>query len=119
MIAGDLDTVMNACADHDAGPHSPPGQPCRAPFLLCLECPNARALPRHLPVQIQVHDRLVARRAQMPPLAWAERFAAPHARLTDILDQHGPAAVDDAREQITDADRNLVGRFLHRELDLR
>jgi hypothetical protein len=119
MIAGQLDTVMNACADNAGGHHAPTGEPCRASFMHCLECPCARALPRHLPVQIVVHDRLTARRTQMPPLAWAERFSGAHARLADILDQHGQTAVADARDSISGADLDLVDRFLNRELDLR
>ncbi len=119
MIAGDLDTVMNACTDNDAGPWSPPGEPCRASFMQCLECANARALPRHLPIQVGVYDALAQRRTAMPALAWVSRFAAPHARLADILDQHGEVAVADARAQMSCADRMLVERFLNRELDLR
>jgi hypothetical protein len=119
MIDGELDTVMNACADHTGSPHAPPGQPCRASFMQCLDCPCARALPRHLPVQVLVHDRIAERRAQLPALQWAQRFAAPHAQLADLLDQHSEAAVDDARAAVTDDDRALVARFLDRELDLR
>lgn len=119
MIDGALDTVMNACVDHENSPHAPSGQPCRASFLVCLECPCARALPRHLPVQILVHDRLEARKGEMTPLQWVQRFAGPKARLTDVLERHGPAAVDDARASTTDEDRAMVARFLNRELDLR
>lgn len=119
MIDGDLDTVMNACVDHTGGPHAPPGQPCRASFMQCLDCPCARALPRHLPVQVLVHDRIAERRAQLPALQWAQRFAAPHAQLTDLLSRHSKAALDDAQAATTEADRVLVTRFLDRELDLR
>jgi hypothetical protein len=119
MISGELDTVMNACAGYRRSPHAPAGQPCAASFMLCLECPCARALPRHLPVQALVHDRLAERRPQVTPLQWAQRFAAPHAQLADILARQGEAAVADARTGATDADRAVVGRFLSRELDLR
>jgi hypothetical protein len=119
MISGELDTVMNACAGNRRSPHAPAGQPCPASFMLCLECPCARALPRHLPVQVLVHDRLAERRSQVTPLQWAQRLAAPHAQLADILARQGEAAVADARQSATDADRALVGRFLGRELDLR
>ena len=87
--------------------------------MLCLGCPCARALPRHLPVQALVHDRLAERRSQVTPLRWAQRFAAPHAQLTDILARQGEAAVADARKDATGADRAVVERFLSRELDLR
>ena len=119
MIDGALDTVLNACVDNENSPHAPAGQPCRASFMMCLECPCARGLPRHLPVQILVHDRLEARKAEMTPLQWVQRFAGSKARLTDVLERHGPAAVDDARAKTTDGDRAMVARFLNRELDLR
>ncbi|MFI7019298.1 hypothetical protein [Streptomyces sp. NPDC050164] len=119
MIDGELDTVMNACADNTGGHHAPAGQPCRASFMQCLDCPCARALPRHLPIQVLVHDRIAERRAQLPALQWAQRFAAPHAQLADLLSRHSKTALDDARAAVTDADRALVTRFLDRELDLR
>ena len=42
-------------------------------------------MPRHLPVQILVLDRLTDRRHHMTPLAWTTRFALPHAQLSDVL----------------------------------
>ncbi|MER7959903.1 hypothetical protein [Streptomyces sp. NPDC096030] len=119
MIAGELDTVMNSCVDHRNGPHAPPGQPCRASFMLCLGCPCARALPRHLPVQVLIHDRLAARRAELTPQQWTQRFALVHTQLEDLLSRHDDVDVDDARANATDADRAVVTRFLNRELDLR
>lgn len=118
VLAGDLDTVLGACTDNLASPHTPAGQPCRASFMLCLSCPCARALPHHLPVQVAVHDTLHARRAQMTPLRWAQRFGLPHAQLSDLLDRAGSTAVTDARAHLTDDQQRLVDRFLNRELDL-
>ncbi|MFF1715545.1 hypothetical protein [Streptomyces sp. NPDC058268] len=119
MIAKELDTVVAACTDNLGGPHAPPGAPCPASFMLCLECECARALPHHLPLQVLVHDRLAQRREQMDPLQWAQRFAGPHERLADLLDQHDEMAVADARRDATEAERSLAERFLNRELDLR
>jgi hypothetical protein len=118
MVSGELDTIMGACIDHTNSPHTAAGQPCRASFMLCLSCPCARATPTHLPVQLLVHDELERRRAAVTPLRWAQRFALPHAQLTDLLGRAGTAAVADARAAITDAERELVDRFLDRELDL-
>ncbi|MCX5203923.1 hypothetical protein OG897_21010 [Streptomyces sp. NBC_00237] len=119
MIAGELDTVMNACSDHQNGPHAPPGESCRASFMLCLGCPCARALPRHLPVQVLVHDRLAERRTEMTPLQWTQRFALPHTQLADLLSRHDEVDIDDARANVTETDQAVVTRFLNRELDLR
>ena len=119
VLVGELDTVMAACVDHYGGPHAPPGQACRASFMRCLDCPCARATPQHLPVQVLVLDALEARRADLPPLEWARRFALPYAQLADLLDRQPPSAVRAARASATDADRRLVQRFLARELDHR
>ncbi|WP_433858471.1 hypothetical protein [Streptomyces kronopolitis] len=119
MLAGELDTVMTACTDNTNSPHAPPGQPCTASFMLCLECECARSLPRHLPLQVLIHDRLAERREQIDPLHWASRFAGAHDRLADLLDEHDDTAVHDARRDASDHDRSLAQRFLNRELDLR
>ncbi|WGI35914.1 hypothetical protein [Mycolicibacterium aubagnense] len=119
MLKGKLDTVMNACIDNQHGPHGDPGQPCRASFMLCLSCPCARALPRHLPVQTLVFDRLAERRHHMTPLAWTTRFALPHAQLSDLLARYDDDQLSAARAATTDTHREIVGRFLNRELDMR
>ncbi|MGY1943920.1 hypothetical protein [Nocardia asiatica] len=119
MLNGDLDTVMNACVDNAHSPHAPAGQPCRASFMQCLDCPCARALPRHLPIQVLVHDRLHARKSEMTPLDWTRRFALPHAQLAELISRHDVHDVEQARTDATDADRNVVERFLNRELDQR
>lgn len=119
MLRGKLDTVMNACIDNGHGPHSEPGQPCRASFMLCLSCPCARALPRHLPTQILVFERLSERRNAMTPLAWTTRFALPHAQLADLLARHEDTELNAARAKTTPEHHDLVARFLNRELDLR
>ncbi|MCI0690088.1 MAG: hypothetical protein L0Y54_23055, partial [Sporichthyaceae bacterium] len=117
LMSGRLDTVLAGCIDNLHSPHGEAGSPCTASFLLCLSCPCARATPAHLPVQVLVHDELLARRGRMTPLAWAQRFATPATQLADLLAQYGPGAVADARANATDAQRNLVDRFLSRELD--
>ncbi|MFE0120332.1 hypothetical protein ACFWZA_19965 [[Kitasatospora] papulosa] len=118
MVAGELDTVLGACADNNNGPYNP-GEPCRASLLLCLDCECARALPRHLPLQVVVHDRLAERREQMSKLQWAERFAGPHAQLADLLDQADDTAVEDARRSVGPDEYKLADRLLNRELDIR
>jgi hypothetical protein len=119
MLQGKLDTVMNACIDNHHGPYGDPGQPCRASFMLCLSCPCARALPRHLPVQTLVFDRLAERRHQMTPLTWTTRFALPHAQLSDLLSNYDEDQLSAARAATTDDHREIVDRFLNRELDMR
>lgn len=87
--------------------------------MKCLECPCARALPHHLPIQVLVHDRLEDHRQQMAPLAWTQRFGLPHAQLTELLQRYDPTDIVDARCAAADSDHALVERFLNGELDLR
>ncbi|MEV3845544.1 hypothetical protein AB0L20_18600 [Streptomyces albidoflavus] len=117
-LAGELDTVLGACTDNTGGAYNP-GEPCRASFLLCLDCECARALPRHLPLQVLVHDRLAERHKQMDPLQWAGRFAGPHAQLADLLNQADEVAVEDARKAVGPTEHQLADRLLNRELDIR
>lgn len=118
LIGREADTVLAGCSDNAHGPFTEPGEPCRASFLKCLECPCARALPHHLPVQVAAHDALADARAAMPALRWARRFALPHAQLSDLLAQAGDPAVARARAAVTAEHQNLVTRLLGRELDL-
>ena len=118
LLAGELDTVVAGCIDNSNSPHAPAGHPCRASFMLCLSCPCARATPQHLPLQVVLHDELLDRRVGMTPLRWTQRYALAHGQLADLLERAGPVAVTDARAAATPADRQLIGRFLNRELDL-
>lgn len=118
LIAGRLDTVLAGCTDHLSSPFAPAGKPCTASFLLCLNCPCARATPAHLPVQTLALDALLARRQEISPLKWAQQCAEPVTRLQDLLTHFTPTAVADARAAATPADHELVERFLTRGLDL-
>ncbi|MFD8888423.1 hypothetical protein ACFV0H_38955 [Streptomyces erythrochromogenes] len=118
LLAGELDTVLGGCTDHLASPHSPAGEPCRASFLLCLSCPCARATPAHLPVLVAVHEGLEARKQEMTPLRWAERFAGPVAQLADLLAAFPTAMIATTRAELTAEQRALAERCLTRGLDL-
>jgi hypothetical protein len=119
VLAGELDTVFAACTDNLAGQFSPPGRPCQASFMMCLSCPCSRATPAHLPVLIAARDMLLSRQAEMTPLRWAERFAGPVAQLVDVLNRFPEATIQAHRAAITPEQRDLVARFLNRELDMR
>ncbi|WP_331758143.1 hypothetical protein OG225_42275 (plasmid) [Nocardia sp. NBC_01377] len=119
LVARDADTVLAGCTDNLNSPHTVSGRPCTASFLKCLDCPCARALPHHLPVQIAAHDLLDQRRTQMTALRWAQRFAYPFSQLDNLLTTAGTAAVDRARTEIGPTQRELVARLFDKELDHR
>lgn len=119
MISGRSDTVLASCTGHTDSPHAPAGTPCTASFLECLDCPNARALPRHLPVQVAAADQILALKPNMDPAAWQARYAMPIACLDDILGHYTAAERQQARTAATSQQRELVVQVLDGRWDLR
>lgn len=119
LLDGKLDTALTACADEYNSPHSPAGIPCQASFLLCMSCPNARAMPSHLPVQALASHKILALRAAMPPARWAHRFGLAEAQLRHLLGEFSPARVSDAAAAASPADADMIDRLLAGELDAR
>jgi hypothetical protein len=74
VVDGTHDTVLAACAGQGSVPSAEGGKPCTASFLACLDCPNARALPRHLPVQIAMAEHLSGLAAHLDPQLWQARY---------------------------------------------
>jgi len=110
------DTVLGSCRDFQ---HSPldGGRSCRQTFLTCLDCGNARAFPRHLPLQLVVLDALRAQRPGVPVERWITDFAGRVAQLEEIVGEFEPAQREQARSQITDSHRHLVSRLWSGDLD--
>ena len=109
------DAVLGACADFE---HSPiDGQRCRQSFMACLDCSNARAFPRHLPVQLVVADRLRDLRQEMPIERWIADHAGPLAQLDDIFAEYEQAQLTAARAEITDSDHQTVNLLLTGNLE--
>lgn len=110
MVAGD-DTALGVCTDFT---HSPldGGRTCSQNFLSCLDCSNARALPRHLPMQLAVLDALRDLRAALTAHRWALEYAGRVAQIEDMISAYEPAQVRVAREKISDDERRLALRLL-------
>lgn len=66
--AGELDTVLTSCLDITASPHNDGA--CAASFELCLRCPNALILHRHLPMLLAYLDVLQSRLDAMDVETW-------------------------------------------------
>jgi hypothetical protein len=114
--AAGQDTVLGSCTDFDRSPLDG-GRCCRQTFLACLDCTNARAFPRHLPLQMLVLQELQARRAVLPLETWVGEFAGRVAQLQQVIEEYEPAQRAHARTLITDADRRLVARLFSGDLD--
>jgi len=119
VIDGDHDTVLAACAGQGSVPALDGGQPCAASFPTCLDCANARALPRHLPVQTAMADRLSGLAAHLDPQLWQARYQPRLAQLEEITGQHTAAEQAKARQAITQEHRLLVDDVLAGRWELR
>ena len=107
--------MLGNCADFE---HSPiDGKCCRQSFMACLDCSNARAFPRHLPVQLVVADRLRGLRQEMPAAQWIADHAGPLAQLDDIFAEYEQAQLRAARAEITDSDHHTVNLLLTGNLE--
>lgn len=115
--SGGLDTAATACLDFNHSPYSADGDPCTASFLMCLACPNAVATPAHLP-RLVLLDEALNNLASVDPARLEVRYREHRDRLVHLLESSTtPAERAMARDQATDADRELIGCLLRRELD--
>ncbi|MFI6031579.1 hypothetical protein [Amycolatopsis magusensis] len=118
VLSGELDTATAACTDFHHSPHSEPGRPCTASFLLCLACPNAIATRRHLPRLVYLHRALQDLRATLEPRIWELDWREHHDRLEELLLTHTTIAEQEAvLNEISMRDRRLVEDFLRRRFD--
>jgi hypothetical protein len=109
------DTVLGECVDISNSPFD--GRPCRRSFMTCLDCTNARAFPRHLPMQLVVLERLDAERGRMPIDQWVVEHGGRAAQLRDIIEEYQPSQVLEARASITDEHRRTVGLLFSGHLE--
>lgn len=110
------DTVLGECDDFQHSPFDN-SRPCRQSFLTCLDCANARAFPRHLPVQLLVADRLRDQQTTLPAENWIRRYAGALAQLDDIFTYYTAAQLKQARSEITDHHHGIVDQLLRGDLD--
>ncbi|MFJ6531484.1 hypothetical protein [Microbacterium sp. NPDC091662] len=115
LLAGELDTIGAACVDNLASPFGPAGAACSASFLMCFGCANARAEPRHAPVQRALLLEIDRRRLEMPPADWDSRFGTLRQQVDDVLRDFGSHAEDEAPEGI----EQVLADLLDGRLDLR
>ncbi|NNG41317.1 hypothetical protein HJ588_18830 [Flexivirga sp. ID2601S] len=118
MVGGAQDTVLASCRDHRDSPYDPAGTVCSASFLTCLDCSNARALPRQLPIQMAAIDALQDLRRHTPPTLWARRYGPRLQQLHDIINAFQPAEIDHARRAITAQHRQRISDLLEGRWDL-
>ncbi len=116
---GDMDTATAACTDFFDSPFSDePGEPCTASFLWCLRCENAVITRRHLPRLVYLRRGLNELRGTVDQTVWEQDWHEHFQRLHQLLAEHTTAAEQAAAlRAISDTDRTLIDRLLHRRLD--
>lgn len=119
LIDGESDTAVTACTDHLAGPATPAGAACTRSFLDCLDCANARALPRQLGVQLAMAEQIGALRPHLEPATWRARYQLPLERLHDIAGHYTSAERRQAQAQTTQEQHTMVADVLDGKWDLR
>ena len=112
----DNDTIVANCSNFA---HSPldGDEACRRTFLACLDCRNARALPRHLTLQLLVTERLAALRCEMTAQEWVSRHAGQHAQLEEVVSAYTPAQREQARAAATAEHCTIVDQLFAGTLD--
>lgn len=113
---GHEQTVTADCADETASPWPDAKGGCRADFLLCLACPNARVHPGHHPRLAHLHQELHSLRSVLPDRSWNQHWSEHALRLEDLRDKVGPAAWTAALARVNDEDRTLVHLLVKGEL---
>lgn len=113
MTSANADTVIGGCTDWEHHPLT--GQPCGDDFLLCLQCTNAFATPRHLPRLIELRHQLEAIASTDGP-DWTDFRAMAYGCLLALIDDRTLITADQylsAERAITDEDRTEIHLLLN------
>lgn len=106
------------CTDYDTSPFSTPGMGCRASFLMCTACPNARIHPGHHPRLAHLHRCIASLRSVLGEETWAAEWGSPFTRLEDLRRRLGEPVWAAALGRATSSDREIVAGLLEGKYDL-
>ncbi|MEU6885628.1 hypothetical protein ABZ918_10520 [Streptomyces viridosporus] len=113
----DRETATADCHDYEHSPFTGPDKGCRASFLMCLGCTNARIHPGHHARLAHLHRALNHLRSAQPPTVWEADWGEAHAQLEDLKRRLGEPVWAQALARVTDADRDLIDCLLTGVLD--
>ncbi|MFC8829470.1 hypothetical protein ACFT9I_29470 [Streptomyces sp. NPDC057137] len=113
----DLETATVGCTDYRNSPFTLVGAGCRASFLLCTACPNARVAPVHQPRLAHLHRSLQSLRDVLAPDLWDADWHDAHARLEDLKDRLGEPVWHQALAAVTTEDRKIIEHLLNGHYD--
>jgi hypothetical protein len=108
LLAGEQDVFVAACANPLNSPHAPAGTLCPARPWVCLLCPLAAFVPRHLPNLLRLKEYFSQQGRRMTVAQFMRIFGPYATRLDeDILPRFGAAAIDTATRQLDEASVEL------------
>lgn len=117
QVSVDGDTAVVSCADYNHNPRT--GVRCLDSFLMCLECENGLAAPRHVKRIVVLHDAMENLKSAIDPDIWEERYERYFLDLIALLrsDKFTEAQIREARAAATDEDRHIIESLLRGEYD--
>ncbi|RSN53993.1 hypothetical protein DMH12_17200 [Streptomyces sp. WAC 04229] len=115
--AGDQPTVLADCADFAHSPLMPGTEGCRASFLLCTACPNARVHPGHHPRLAYLQRAIDSLRPVLPAEVWEAEWRDPVLRLADLRARVGESSWLRARAAVTADERAVIDALMKGHLD--
>jgi hypothetical protein len=108
LLAGEQDVFVAACAAPLNSPHAPAGTLCPARPWVCLLCPLAAFVPRHLPNLLRLKAFFAQQATQMSAGQFLRVFGPYAARLDeDILPRFGAASLAAADRLLTELPLHL------------
>ncbi|HKS47105.1 MAG TPA: hypothetical protein VJT49_18745 [Amycolatopsis sp.] len=108
LLSSEMDMFTAACANQYAGVHGPAGKPCPARPWVCLLCPLAVFLPRHVPNLLRLKAYFARQSLRLTVDQFLAVFAPYADRLNhEILPRFDHTVLDAAACAVQDADSEL------------
>ncbi|MFD8863477.1 hypothetical protein ACFV1F_03565 [Streptomyces sp. NPDC059590] len=108
LLGGEMDVFTAACSNQLAGEHGPAGKPCPARPWVCLLCPLAVFLPRHLPNLLRLRAYFARQSRRMTTDQFLAVFGPYADRLDrDILPRFPAGLLEAAARDVQDTDSEL------------
>ncbi|MEV8413977.1 hypothetical protein AB0P45_10245 [Streptomyces niveus] len=108
LLSGEQDVFTASCTDVFAGLHGPKGAPCPARPWVCLMCPLAVYVPRHVPNLLRLKAYFSRQARSMTAGEFVAVFGPYADRLDrEILPRFRPAVLRRAASQVRDRDDEL------------
>ncbi|MFE2319786.1 hypothetical protein ACFXC8_43140 [Streptomyces sp. NPDC059441] len=108
LVGGERDVFTSACADQLAGLHGPAGKPCPARPWVCLLCPLAVFMPRHVGNLLRLESFFLRQSRQMHTEHFVRVFGPYADRLSsEILPKFTEEARARGAREVADDDTDL------------